>query len=190
MSQMMSPCTGPVTSGNRINAENTFSQLNGQLAGGNDFQSQFVWDPMPCFRLLVHYQFSLLSQSVTGLTPQNSLLLSLLLLFSLIQLEWLCSGAEWKVGATRGKIKLLSQYHLHLQAFELKKSLTILWSFCLTIFIVQMQYFGWFSKAPGLVFPTQQRNRQRDYIVDIVFVSWSCTKHPLFTHQFHVRGKK
>lgn len=70
MSQMMSPCTGPVTIGNRINAENTFSQLNGQLAGGNDFQSQFVWDPMPCFRLLVHYQFSLLSQSVTGLTPQ------------------------------------------------------------------------------------------------------------------------
>lgn len=178
----MSPCPGPVTNGDGINAENTFSQLNGQLAGSNDFQSQFVQSPMPCFSLLVHYQFLLLSQSITNLTPQSSLSLSLLLLFFFIQLQWLRSRPEWKVDAAQGKIKLLFQYALYLQAVpiclasELKNGLTMPWSFHLTIFIEQMQHFGLFSKAPGLIFLVQQRNRLREHIGNTV--SQSCTKQP------------
>lgn len=62
---------------------------------------------------------------------------------------------------------------LHWQTFELKMDLAICWSYCLAIFIIQMQYFGQFSKAPGLTFPTQQRNRKTDYTVNIGFVSLS-----------------
>jgi len=69
---------------------------------------------------------------------------------------------------------------LRWQTFELKMDLAIPWSYCLAIFIIQMQYFGQFYKAPGLIFPTQQRNRKTDYTVNAVFVSWSCTKYPHF----------
>lgn len=69
---------------------------------------------------------------------------------------------------------------LRWQTFELKMDLAIPWSYCLAIFIIQMQYFGQFYKAPGLIFPTQQRNRKTDYTVNTVFVSWSYTKYPHF----------
>lgn len=121
--------------------------------------------------LSVYYQFN---------SPKLPLTLSFAIAFS-YSITVTTQGLNRRWVQHKAKLSCCSNtLHLRQQTFELKMDLAIPWSYCLAIFILQMQYFGRFSKALGLTFPAQQRNRKTDYTVKIVFVSWSCTKYPLF----------
>lgn len=142
---MKRPYNGPVTSRNWINAGTHSNSWMGSLQVVLTFSYNLYEAQCPCFRSLIHYQFSLLFQSITNLTPRSSLLHFLLLVLSFFfQLQWLWLGPKWKSCVAQGKIKPLFQFHLHLQAFGLKNIFTIPWAW---IFIIQMQYFGQFFKV-------------------------------------------
>lgn len=136
------------------------------------FHSQVVQDPMPCFSLLVHYQLSHLSQSITELTPQSSLSHSpFAIALFLIQLQWLWFGPQWQNCVAQGKIKLLFQCHLCLQAFGLKQTLSIPWT---SVFIIQIQYFGQLFKAPSLILLSKWKNTQKDDVDNsVIFLSYN-----------------
>lgn len=133
---------------------------------------------------------SLLSQSITNLTPQSSLSLSLLLFAFSYSITVTTQGLNRRLVQHKAKLSCCSNTFctcVSPRTFELKMDLAIPWSYCLAIFILQIlvdlvdlvDILVDFLRHLVLHFLLSKGNRKTDYTVKIVFVSWNCTKYPL-----------